>query len=66
MSTETNTKLIERANELLEVIDSHPSGYDKLLATAIKNNDLDDVYQFVTAIEAELSEQHFRNYDMAA
>lgn len=59
MSQESNTQLIERAKELLETIDSHPSGYDTLLAAAIEKNDLDDVFQFVTAIEAELSRQHF-------
>ncbi len=61
MSWEQNTVLLERARQVLEEIESHPSGYDDCLRLAIKRNDLEDVKMWVTRLEAELSEAHFRN-----
>lgn len=59
MSNQSNTELLERANELLEDITNHPSGYDKLLQKAIDDNDLVGIRYLTTFIEGELSKDHF-------
>lgn len=64
MSNQVNDTLLERAYELLENLTSHPSGYDKALATALENRDLERVHELVALLEAELSREHFHNYDL--
>lgn len=64
MSQTNNNHLIERANELLEEITNHPSGYDTLLVKAVESGDLDEVRRVVTLVEGELSHEHFANHDM--
>jgi hypothetical protein len=62
---QTNTILLERAAELIDELMSHPSKSDEQLIEAINANDLDEVRRLVTKLEAELSEEHFRNYNLA-
>lgn len=61
MSHHNNTLLLERALEVLEECTSHPSGFDKLLATEINKThpDLDQVNYYVTMLEAALSQEYF-------
>lgn len=59
MSNQSNDNLIERATDLLEEIDSHPSGLDTALDEALKKGDLDEIHRLVTYIEAELARDHF-------
>ena len=64
MSNLENDKLMERAMEAMDKIPSHPSGYDDLLWTAIKNSDLEEVKRLTHIIEAELAQSHFFNNDL--
>lgn len=64
MSNITNTNLLERANELIEELVSHPAGLDKQLINAVERDDLDEVHRLVVLIEGELAQEHFRNYDL--
>lgn len=64
MSELRNSELLERASQLAEEITSHPSGYDKLLESAVESGDLDEVSRLVSRIESELSQEHFYNYDI--
>lgn len=64
MSNPINTNLIERANELIEEITSHPSGYDRRLQELIVSNDLEALYNLVIKIEGLLAQEHFRNYEI--
>lgn len=65
MSQVINTTLLERAADLIDELTSHPSGADDALVKAIEANDLQEVQRLVTKIEAELSREHFHNYDLA-
>jgi len=64
MSTEENTNLLQRAADLLDEIQSHPSGYDRALQAALESNDLEETRYWVTIIEAEMSTDDIRNYDL--
>lgn len=64
MSNQRNTELLERAYELLEEFDSHPSKIDKALKEAIDTNDLEGVLHLVHYLEAFLAEEHFHNWDL--
>lgn len=64
MEKEVNTQLLERANELLEEIDSHPSRLDIALKEALQANDLESVHYLVNLIEGELAKEHFYSKEM--
>lgn len=64
MSDDSNTKLLERAAELMDEIESHPSGYAKLLEQAVAKNDFDAIRYAVSRVETELSREHFTNFDI--
>ncbi len=64
MSNSTNDQLLERAHELLEDLDSHPSKLNKALSIALEQNDLDYINYLVPKLEAELSQEHFENWNV--
>lgn len=59
MSTDSNTRLLERAADLLDDLTSHPSGLDTQLEKAIESNDLDEIYRVVCICEGVLAQEHF-------
>jgi hypothetical protein len=59
MSNKTNDELVERANELIEEITNHPSGYDKVLQNALNSGDLDKLFFTVSVVEGELAKENF-------
>lgn len=59
MSNDVNTRLIERAIELAEEVAGHPAGLDKTLLQLIEAKELDELYAFVSKVEAQLSQEHF-------
>lgn len=59
MSLEANTQLLERAQDLLEEVDSHPAHLDDLLATAIKSKDLEQIRYWVSVVEGTLAQEEF-------
>jgi hypothetical protein len=61
MSSETNTNLLERANELLEEVDSHPAHLDDLLDTAIKSGDLEQIQYWVNVVEGTLAQEYYES-----
>lgn len=61
MSSETNTNLLERANELLEEVDSHPAHLDDLLDTAIKSGDLEQIQYWVNIVEGTLAQEYYES-----
>lgn len=65
MSNEENTKLLQRAADLLDEIYSHPSGYDKILEEAVESQDLSKIKHTVSWIEGELARQHFHSSEAA-
>ena len=62
MSQNENSILLERANELLEEVQSHPGKLDRNLEAAIKSGDLERVQYWVTVTEGMLSQEAF-NHD---
>lgn len=64
MSVDENVRLLERAADLLDEIDGHPSRYDKLLERALIDGDMDAIRHCVSIIEGELSRDHFSGYDI--
>lgn len=61
MSNHTNTKLLERAAELIDELQSHPAGLDKAIKLALDQNDLEELTYAVLRAEAELSQEYFYN-----
>lgn len=59
MSLEQNTQLMERAQDLLEEVDSHPAHLDDLLNTAIKSGDLEQIQYWVGVCEGTLAQEEF-------
>lgn len=59
MSLHENTSLMERAQDLLEEIDSHPAHLDDLLEAAIKSGDLEQLRYWVGVVEGTLAQQAF-------
>ncbi len=59
MSTQSNTTLMERAGELLEELDSHPSGIHRSIEAAMKSGDLESLQFQVTKGEGILAQHHF-------
>jgi hypothetical protein len=64
VSQQTNTKLLERAAELIDELTSHPSGLDETLIQAVGANDLNEVRRIVVLVEGELAQEHFRNWEI--
>lgn len=64
MEDEVNDQLIERAHALAEELASHPSGADRQILKAIKENDLEHLRHLVTKFEGELAAQSFYNDDV--
>lgn len=64
MSEHHNINLLERAAELIDTLESHPSGADDLLIRAVDSNDLDEVHRLVIKFEGELSQEYFKNWDI--
>lgn len=64
MSHDVNQRLFERAAELLDEIQSHPSGFDRLIQSALDSNDLESLRYWVNRVEGELSITHFANYEI--
>ncbi len=64
MSNDTNTQLLQRAANLIDALDSHPSGLQKHLVKAVETNDLDEVQYWVPILEAELSQINFMDGDI--
>jgi len=61
MSNETNTKLLERANELLEEVDSHPAHLDDILAGAIQSGDMEQIQYWVNVVEGTLAQEYYES-----
>ena len=59
MSQDINTRLLERAADLLDDFTNHPSGLDKQLEKAIESNDLDEIHRVVSIMEGIQSQEHF-------
>lgn len=64
MSSNTNVRLLERAADLIDELQSHPSGLQKQLERAVESNDLDSIHFWVSTLEARLSQEHFKNWDI--
>jgi hypothetical protein len=64
MSNQVNTNLIERANELLEELSSHPAGLDKAIQAALDRGDLEELHYAVGRADAALAQEHFYNNDI--
>lgn len=64
MSHQNNITLEERAYRAMDELTSHPAGRDKLIQAALDSGDLDDLYYQVVTAEAELSQQHFYDYNI--
>lgn len=60
-----NTNLFERAAELIDELQSHPSGADKQIIAALDANDLQEIYRLVNKYEAFLAQEHFKNWDIS-
>ncbi len=59
MSLARNTELLERAQDLLEEVDSHPAHLDDALDAAIKSGDLEQVRYWVGVVEGTLAQENF-------
>lgn len=64
MSHEINDNIIERAHEMIEEFTNHPSKIDQTLLRALERNDLEEVQKITTRLEAQLAQEHFKNYDL--
>jgi len=64
MSDNDNTNLLERAAELLDELDSHPSGLQKHLEQAVEGNDLDSIRYWVERLEGHVAREHFHGYEV--
>lgn len=62
MSHENNSLIIEKAYELLE--ETTGTWMEKAIQGAIDRNDLDELYDLINRIEAELAIEHFHNADI--
>ncbi len=54
--------IFERAEDLIELLTSHPSGADDHLIDVLDRNDLREIEREVTKYEAVLAEEHFRDW----
>lgn len=59
MSLHQNQLLMERAQDLLEEVDSHPAHLDDLLSNAMKSGDLEQIRYWVGVVEGTLSQEVF-------
>lgn len=61
MSNEVNDLLMDRAHDVLEECQGHPSGYDKLLSEELNkpHPDLDEVERLVCILEGALAQSEF-------
>lgn len=64
MSSSENERLLERAAELIDELESHPSGLQKQLEAAVESNDLERIHFWVNSLEAHLSQEHFGNWNI--
>lgn len=69
MSNDTNTQLLARAHEA--AARAHEAAEyvlgttrEKEIYRAIEDGDLDELERLVSEVEATLSQEHFRNYDL--
>lgn len=56
MSLQENVTILERAQDLLEEVDSHPGHLDDLLEAAMKSGDLDEIRHWVSVCEWHLAQ----------